>query len=195
MDIVNQSVNDSVVVCVTPSHTAGSPASIGTAMGRPWTKQMRFASGRTYRLSDYPLKCKMSFWKLVGLPKYLYENDLSGNFAGTYNASPPATLPWVVNIETGDNSTLAAPLEISVRITYWVKCYSPETNTLAGPPPRVLPENCIRLPACVVAKNNGDLSVDELARQFESVTVAEDRKHGLIVAPSERSTGKGCVPL
>jgi len=133
MDVTPQSVIDTVVTTLTPSIQAGFPASIATAMARPFTTTQRFASGRTYRQRDYPFKQRFSAWKLVGFSKGVYENDTSGNFVGVYSSSlsdPPTNFPWVLNIETGDNSTLNVALEVSVRITYWVKCYGLRNSEL-----------------------------------------------------------------
>jgi len=135
IDVTPQSVTDSVVVTVTPSQTAGIPASVGVAAGRPFTRQATFASGRTYKQRDFPLFQRFSAWKLLGIPKYLYTNDTSGNFVGGVSSgvptNPPVNLPWVVNCETGDNAVLGFPLEVRVRVTYFVKLYGLESAALA----------------------------------------------------------------
>jgi len=135
IDVTPQSVTDSVVVTVTPSQSAGVPASVGVAAGRPFTRQMTFASGRTYKQRDFPLFQRFSAWKLLGIPKYLYTNDTSGNFVGGVSSgvptNPPVNLPWVVNCETGDNAVLGFPLEVRVRVTYFVKLYGLESAALA----------------------------------------------------------------
>lgn len=128
IDIVPQSVVDSVTATISPSTSLGLPSSVATAMSRPFTRCQRFASGRTYRLRDYPLKLRFSSWQLIGLPKFLYMNDVSGNFVGGVSSGsptdPPSLQPVTINVETGDNAALSAPLEISVRVTYWAKLYA-----------------------------------------------------------------------
>jgi len=124
VDITPQSVVDSVICTVTPSTTSGTPATVGAAMAHPFTKQQTFASGRVYKLGDYPLKIRMPPHKFLGIPFRNYLNDTSGNYVGAYDADPPNLYPVVVNIETGDNATLSNPLEVRVRMTYWVKIYA-----------------------------------------------------------------------
>jgi hypothetical protein len=135
IDVVPQSVADSCVATLTPSTALGLPSSVANAMTRPFTVTQRFASGRTYRLQDYPLKLKFSSWQLIGIPQFLYLNDVSGNYVGEVSSSlptdPPVLQPVTLNIETGDNAILTSPLEISVRVTYWVKLYGLHTAQLA----------------------------------------------------------------
>jgi len=140
LDIVNQSVADSVVATLTPSLVGGQPASIGAALSRPLTKQMAFAAGRTYRANgDYPFIQRMSISKLQGLKKGSILNDTSGNFVGTFSGgsfhNPPSNFPWVLNVETGDNSNLVSALEIRVRVTYFVKCFGLQVEALQVPKP------------------------------------------------------------
>ncbi len=134
IDITPQSVADSVVCTLTPSAVAGTPSFLAAALSKPFTRTQRFVSGRTYRLQDYPLKLRFSAWQLLGVPKFLYMNDLSGNFVGQVSSGlptdPPALYPVVINLETGDNANLVSALEISVRVTYWAKLYGLHTAAL-----------------------------------------------------------------
>lgn len=123
IDITPQSVTDSVVCTVTPSLISGNPSSIGTAMGKPWTKQQTFASGRVYRQGDYSFRSTVSLPDFFGLDRKVYESDTSGNYVFAPTANPVLNFPWVVNVNTGDNATLGAALEVRVRITYYVKCF------------------------------------------------------------------------
>jgi len=143
VDITPQSVTDSVICTVTPSQSSSSPSSVGAAAGHPFTRQATFASGRTLKQRDFPLFQRFSTWKLLGLPKYLYMNDVSGNFVGGQSSGvptdPPVTSPWVMNVETGDNAILSQSLELRFRVTYFVRLYGLETALLSseGPkPPR-----------------------------------------------------------
>lgn len=130
-DFVPQSVQDSIVMTGCPAQSAGVPASVGAAMTRPWTKQMAFASGRQYRLGDYPFRHKVLVSKFLGIPKLLYDNDVSGNFVGGGTGDPPALLPYTVNIETGDAAGLTLALEGRVRIIYFTLLRSLSTDTMA----------------------------------------------------------------
>jgi hypothetical protein len=134
-DITPQSVADSVAVAVTASGTSGSPSSVGAAIGKPWTKTQTSSSGRVYREQDYPLKMRISTADYLGLPRYLYENDVSGNFVGGATGNPPVTQWLVMNINTGDNQNFVSALELRFRITYFVKVYSLNTETLSARAP------------------------------------------------------------
>lgn len=130
-DITPQSVADSVAVTVTASGSSGNPSTVGAAIGKPWTKTQTFASGRTYRESDYPLKMRISTADYLGLPRYLYENDVSGNFVGGTSGGPPVTQYLVMNVNTGDNAVFNNPLELRFRITYYAKVYSLVSESLS----------------------------------------------------------------
>jgi len=140
VDITPQSVTDSVICAITPSQTSSSPSSVGAAAGRPFTRQATFASGRTLKSRDFPLFQRFSAWKLLGITKPFYVNDTSGNFVGGESSGvptdPPVNLPWVVNVETGDNAVLSQSLELRFRLTYFVKLYGLETSILAEPGPK-----------------------------------------------------------
>lgn len=134
IDATPQSVTDSIIVTITPSENASVPGSIGLAAGKPFTRQMTFASGRTYRQRDFPMYMRFSPWKLVGLPKYLYMNDTSGNFVGTYSGgtfnNPSSSYSYVVNMATGDFTNYGQAVEVRVRMTYFVKFYGLATEAL-----------------------------------------------------------------
>jgi len=135
IDVTPQSVVDSCVCTITPSQSSSIPGSVGVALGKPFTVQTSFAAGRTYRTNrDFQLYQRFSAWKLLGLPKYIYMNDPSGNFVGGESSglptAPPVNLPWTVNLETGDNSQLTQPLEVRVRVTYFVRLYGLQSASL-----------------------------------------------------------------
>lgn len=131
VDLVPQTVADSVVLTVCPSSSAGVPSSVGAALTRPWTKQQAFTSGRSYRQGDFPFRVKYDVSNFLGIPKLLYDNDNSGNFVGGGSSDPPALLPLTFNIATGDLAGLASPLEGRVRLTYFVLLRSLATDTMA----------------------------------------------------------------
>jgi len=140
LDIVPQSVADSVVATLTPSLVGGQPSSIGAALSRPFTKQQSFAAGRVYHPNgDYPFIQRMSVSKLQGLKRENILNDTSGNYVGTFSGgsfhNPPSNYPWVLNVETGDNSNLVSALEIRIRITYFTKCFGLQSQSLQDPKP------------------------------------------------------------
>ncbi len=129
-DFIPQSVADSVIVAGTASGTVGSPATVAAALTHPWTKQMTFASGRQYRLGDYPFKHRISIPLYLGIPNLLYDNDTSGNFVGSSGGDPPANLPYTVNLATGDLVGLTAALEGRVRVTYFTMLRSLNNEAL-----------------------------------------------------------------
>jgi len=132
INITPQSVTDSVICVVTPSLISGSPGNVGVAAGKPWSKVQNFSSGRVNRLGDYPFKHHVHWPTYFGISPREFENDTSGFYVGSYNSNPSLNFPWVVNIETGDNAVLSNPLEISVRITYWTKCYGLSNENFLG---------------------------------------------------------------
>jgi len=131
LDIIPQSVTDSVFLTCTPSDQSGAPSSVIGAQPLPFTKQMTFASGRTSRFGDFPFKYRFSGHKLAGLPNTLYDANLA-NFNHFYNGNPGVPYYLVVNVETGDDSTLTAPLEIRVRQTFWVKLFEMDVSAMVS---------------------------------------------------------------
>ncbi len=132
IDVTPQSVTDSVSVSVTPSDTPAQPSTLGAALALPLTKQMTFASGRVYRLGDYPLKYRLATHRYLGFPRFIYDNDISGLYSAYYSAAPDVPYYLVVNLETGDNAILTSPLEIRVRQTFWVKCYTLDVSNMVS---------------------------------------------------------------
>jgi hypothetical protein len=180
MDITPQSVLDSVKVAVTASTTASVPATVGAALDQPFTKSMTFASGRTYRLADYPLKMRIKTSEILGEIPLFYDNDISGNFVGGPTSDPPASLPIVVNVETGDNAVLTNPLEFSVRVTYWVKLFGLNTGALSEHFSR---EEQRRIRHQVKALDSEAREESELLRDVVNLTVEEKSE--------EKSEGAG----
>lgn len=119
-DCLPQSVTDPVSCAITCSRTGSVPASLGAALSKPWTKHLAFSSSKQYKMGDYPLKMYVPIHKFLGIPKFMYENDPSGQWLGQYNTDATNTLELVTLVETGDNSVLSNPLEFRVRITYYV---------------------------------------------------------------------------
>ncbi len=129
-DFTPQSVQDSVIVAGTPAQTGGVPSSVAAAMTRPWTKQMTFASGRTYRMGDYPYRHRINIPQYLGIPPFLMDNDFTTTFNGEPTASPTITLPYVVNVSTGDVVGLTVALECRVRVTYFTLLKNLNTDTM-----------------------------------------------------------------
>jgi len=130
LDITPQSVTDSVVASLTASTVANVPGTVGIALSKPFTKQMTFASGRVYKLGEYPFKYRIKTSEFLGIANMVYMNDTSGVFVGSIAENPTVSYPLVLNVETGDNSVLSQPLEIRIRQTFWVKCYGLSTETI-----------------------------------------------------------------
>lgn len=131
LDVLPQSVTDSVVVTLTASDSAGVPANVGAASPLPFTKTYFAASNRTIAPGEYPIKFRFEPHKLQGIKRELYDNDQSGNYVGAPTGNPPAQWFIVMNVETGDNSTLTTPLLIRIRQTFWVRCFGLETAIMA----------------------------------------------------------------
>jgi len=130
LDVVPQSVQDSVVVTGTPSNANNVPASVGAALTRPWTKQQNFASGRVNMLGDYPWRHHIPISKFFGIPPLLYNNDQSGTWNFSPSTDPAIGCFYVVNFETGDAANLALSIECRIRITYRVLLRDLATETL-----------------------------------------------------------------
>lgn len=168
LDVVNQSIGDSVVVCVTPSSNVSTPATVAAALAQPFTKAMTFSSGRTYRQGDYSFSKYYSMAQYLGMPPYLFNNDISGFWTMTLTQPSPSNLYYLVlNVETGDDSTFVAPLEIRVRLSYDVKFFELTSGALQDPVhPRVTMPHRIKSPLMAFPPGTfeekiGDLSLSE----------------------------------
>lgn len=127
-----QSVADNVIVTASVSTTGGTPANVGTAVQKPWTRSLHISVGKeTGNKGDYPIKMYIPIHKYMGLPKILYQNDQSGQWMGTYNADATNTLEIVTNVSTGDGDVYSLPIEYRVRITYYVRLSSLNSEAMA----------------------------------------------------------------
>ncbi len=129
-DACPQTVQDSMVVAGTPSNQNSTPASVGAALTRPWTKQQNFASGRNYVLGDYPWRQTINIPLFYGIPPLLYNNDQSGNWNFSPSSDPVLMTYYNLNFETGDAANLADAMECRIRVTYRVLLRDLATETL-----------------------------------------------------------------
>ncbi len=129
-DACPQTVQDSIVVTGTPSNSNSVPASVGAALTRPWTKQQNFASGRTYRLGDYSWRHNIQLHNFYGIPRLLYDNDLSGQWNFSPSTDPTFMTWYVMQFETGDAAVLADAMECRIRLTYRVLLKGLATESL-----------------------------------------------------------------
>lgn len=127
LDVNPQSVGDNVACTISPSTSSSIPGSVASALTLPWTKQLTAASGKTFRLGDFPLRAHYQVHELIGCTKSGYDNDLSQVYTATYNTSPSKPYYFVINIETGDNAILGSALEVKIKVVYHVKLW--ELNT------------------------------------------------------------------
>ncbi len=131
VDMVPQTVQDSVIIAGVPSVTSGVPASVGAIMTRPWSKQQAFASGRVSVLGDYPWRHLITMHSFFGIPQGIYNNDVSGSFSFSPSTDPLTGVIYQLQIETGDAANLVDALEGRFRVTYYVMLRDLSTETLA----------------------------------------------------------------
>jgi len=120
IDVVPQSVADSVLVVLTPALTSG--ANVQTDLAQPWAKSYFFCSGRTAPGRN-GLTNRVQVSRLAGVAERAIVDDLSLQYCGKYNTIPVRTLYWRIAIETGDNATLASPLCIRMRLRWHVELF------------------------------------------------------------------------
>jgi len=160
IDVTQQSVVDSVTLACTASDVTSAPATLGAALIAPYTKQMTFSSGRTQHRGDFQFRYRMAAHRYLGYPTVIYDNDTSGNYSASYSGMAPSAQYLVLNLETGDNSTLSAPIEIRIRQTFWVKLYQLDTSAMLTMP--VFPRRLKRCVEPVFSSENDRLSMEEL---------------------------------
>jgi len=129
LDLQFQNEVDACVIAGTPSATANVPAHMGTALGKPWTKTMNFSFSRG-KYGSFPYKHYINIADWIGMPQYLYDNDVSGQWWGTGAADPVNNYPYVVNFETYANTTFANPVGVQIRVTYYVKLFDVTTEVM-----------------------------------------------------------------
>lgn len=120
-DVVSQSLLDPIMVTITASNAIDTPSTSGAAQGQGWTKQQMFQNGRMSQLGDYPMKLFCPCYRLIGVDKRIWMNDIGANFAGGINSTPPVLLWFVVNISTPDNTVFDQPVSLRFRVTYYAK--------------------------------------------------------------------------
>jgi len=125
VDVLPQSVSDSVVATLTPIATAGSLTTVAQALTQPYTKQATFASGRQTTPKGNALKHYFTASKLMGVSRQAVQDDISGTLIFQYpTVNPNLLMVWALNIETGDNSILGQPLEVRVKIVYYTELFA-----------------------------------------------------------------------
>lgn len=136
LDVTPQAINDSVIFTITPSRSTTVPASAAAALLQPNTKQMGFDTGGRIRPnSDFPLKMYMPVHKYVGLDKKIFMNQLDSGgastpYVGSITNNPTTVLYFNCWCETGDNQILNFPLEVRVRVTYYVRLFNLATENM-----------------------------------------------------------------
>jgi len=129
---------DSVQVTVTPSGSSSEPASAAIAMGQRRTKWKQVQIGTP--MSSQTVTNEVSQADFLGVPDSAIENDLSGDFIGSYNSDPAVTMFWVVNW-TPDNAgvsstvcSLSIILEQEIEFFGETAASQPEALVVTGTP-------------------------------------------------------------
>lgn len=125
LEIMPQSVTDSCVCVIMPSHSSTSPTSVASSLAQPFAKSYTVTTGRLARMKHY-----VDIPKFLGITRQAYLNDQSGAFYGAYNAGPTADMFWKIFINTGDNAILSNPLEIRVKMTMYIEFCNLTNGTL-----------------------------------------------------------------
>jgi len=120
VDLIPQSVNDSISCSIVATNNAGPL--VTQVMNQRGAKTMDFSSGRTPKSEG--LVARTSVSKFLGVSNAAIKNDLSYNYCGTYNSAPSKLIYWLVSAETADNTTLTLPVEVRVRIVWRVELFA-----------------------------------------------------------------------
>ncbi len=122
VDIMPQSVTDSVVAVLCPGTNAG--VNVAGLLGQRFAKRQVFGSNRSAPSRGRGLTSSFSTAAVLGVPGNAIHYDLSGAYDGVYNTQPLNLIYWTVAIETGDNAILGNPLEITIRTVYDVELFN-----------------------------------------------------------------------
>jgi len=93
--------SDTVQITVTPSGNSATPASAALAMGQRHTEWKQVQIGTPQ--ASQTVSNEITMARFLGVTDQAIQNDLSGDFLGTYAADPADTVFWVVNW-TPDNA-------------------------------------------------------------------------------------------
>jgi len=123
IEFLPQALADTVEVIVLPSDT--SSLTVAPLLGQPYAKNMMMSSSKMNSKSGSFISNYMTVHKFLGVSKRAIEDDLSGQFAGSYTADPSTQFYWVVSWVTPDAVNLVTPLEYRLKLTYYTELYSP----------------------------------------------------------------------
>lgn len=131
LELMPGNLLDTVECTITPSNTSSVPATVGTANGELYTRSGFFSSSKNNANSKggSEIVNYMTVHKFFGVTKRAIEDDLSGNFIGTYNADPVTKLYWVVNYATPNGAGLTNQIDLRLRLTQYVEFFN---NTSAN---------------------------------------------------------------
>lgn len=118
-DITPQSVVDTVSCSLLPSSDLNVPANLAVALAQPYSKSHNMAANR----APATLRNYITQHKFLGVSRSAIQNDLSGNYNGSYSSGPVVPLYWKLLMETGDNQTLSAAVEVRIKIVYYLEFF------------------------------------------------------------------------
>lgn len=124
-----QSVTDSVLCSLTPSSSQTNPTNVTISLDQPHSRNALFSSGRSIGKRN-DLTNYIPVHKFYGVTPRAIQDDLSGEFIGGVGANPTNLLWWVVNLETPDNSVFTQPLELEVRMCYYIEFFADVNATM-----------------------------------------------------------------
>jgi len=131
-----QSIQDSVTAVITPNYNQGQPSTVAAGLAQPYGKEMVFSSSRSSGNSKAlnVLKHYFTVPKLIGCTSQALQSDLTSSLTFGIASGPVYNFPglstlWAVNIETGDNTVLNDPLEVRIKITYYLELWGNGSGT------------------------------------------------------------------
>lgn len=125
VQVVPSAQADTVNFTITPSNAAGTPSVTYTAMAQPYTTSRLCQSNQKSFVKNF-----ITQHKLEGVPKKAIEDDLSGNYEGSYATQVNQPRYWNCNWSTVDAVNTTTPLLFVVRLEYFVEMWSDTTGTL-----------------------------------------------------------------
>lgn len=116
IQLIPSDPSDVMICSVCPLHTAlGVPAQ--PMINQRFTRRMVFSSNKGLMSS---LKHYMPIHTLIGQPRSSIDNDISGQYVGSYNAKSTTQHLWNVAIETMSNNALVDVCFVIIKLTYYV---------------------------------------------------------------------------
>lgn len=110
---------DNIELAITPSNQTGAPIAVATAMARPYSKRALMQVGKgKLGVNNY-----MSTNRLLGVTKSAIQNDLSGQFIGTFGTNPASQQYWIINVAKPNTTDSDADMDFEMTVTYYVEFF------------------------------------------------------------------------